>query len=413
MRVCMLLRNPFTHDARVEREATTLVRAGHAVTIVAVRRDASLPEREVRDGVAVERLRVTGRAFGVARSAVRGRTGNASPGISRGTRVRSLVVQAGRTVSTIRFNLKAARRAAALRPDVYHCHDFNTLLAGILAARRHPAPIVYDSHELYAHLNVPRPTKLRTRIVEAIEARGVRRASAVITVSDSYADHLARRYGIARPVVVRNIPRPEPAGAAPTEIPAALAGPGVKLLYVGGITRNRGIEESIDALRLLPDARLVLMGPSMPPYDEEFAALANARGVGGRVAFVAPVPSSAVPSVAAHATVGLALFRNVGLSHELTLPNKIFEYLHAGLPIVGSDFPEFRRIIDGENVGLTCATDPDAIANAVRAITGDGETLEKMRRNARTAAGLYTWEREASKLLDVYEGPAAVAGANR
>jgi len=402
----MLFRNAFTHDARGRREAVALARAGHRVTVVAVHADPSLPAREEHDGVVVERIRVTGKIFGAARAAGRGpgagRNGTSTPAPE--STLRNLVVSAGRTTSTGMFEWKAAHHAAGLHPDVYHCRDFNTLLGGVLASRRSPASIVYDSNELYAHLNVPHPTMLRRYTVETLEGWAIHRAAHVITVSPGIAEHLARRYGIPKPTVIMNVPSSRPAGAT-AEVPEPFRLGGVKILYLGGITPRRGIEQAIDALPMLPGARLIAMGPVLDQsYLRAVNARAQAAGVAGRFHVLPPVPAEHVIPVASHATVGLVAMQNTCLSHYLALPNKLFECLHAGLPVVASDFPETRRVVEEHDAGRTCDPgDPASIAAAISAVVQDPERHEAMSRNARAAAVEFSWEREAPKLLALYE----------
>lgn len=398
--VVMFVRNPFTHDARVTREARTLARAGMRVTVLAVRADPALAAREETGDFTVERL---GPFLRSLRRPAPASSPSSKNGRPAGGFVRDVALMAARTTSTIAFDRAAGRRAAKLQPDVYHCHDFNTLLAGRTAAWRTPAPIVYDSHELYAHLNVAHPTAMRRRTVELVERRWIRRAAAVITVSDGFADHLASRYGITRPTVVMNVPDVSHAPAT-VEIPLPLRQPGTKLLYIGGIQRARGLEQAIRALPDVPGARLILLGPSFPDEEARLRALTGALGLTERVSILPAVPHEAVTAVSRHATVALMPFQDVGLSHRLTLPNKLFEAIHAGLPVVASDFPEMRRIVTEHRLGVVCdAGDPAAIAAAVRSITEDPARLAACRAGVRAAAAVFTWEREQTKLLGLYE----------
>lgn len=407
----MFVINAFTHDARVAREAGALARAGYDVTVLAVRRSLDLPAREERDGFIVERLDLTTgmlgrlrRRFGRARA--RQTAPPTAPATTRpvGPGWRAYLAPITRTLSAWQYCLVAARRARELQPDVYHCHDFHTLFAGFLARRHHDAPVIYDSHELWAHLNIEHPTLRRTRriAVEVTEGAFARRCAGMITVSEAFADHLASRHRIPRPTVVLNVPD---VAAAPSrvDVPGSIAGPGNVLLYVGGVQANRGLDECVRAMASVPDARLVLLGPTVPAEERALRALAARIGVADRVVFEPPVPAVQVPAIAAHATVGLVPFLNTCLSHYLTLPNKLFESIHAGLPVVASDFPEFRRIVEGDQVGVVCDTsDPEAIAKAVRMILDDPEAAARYRANARIAAARYTWEREAENLIGLY-----------
>jgi glycosyltransferase involved in cell wall biosynthesis len=292
---------------------------------------------------------------------------------------------------------------AAIRPDAYHCHDFNTVWAGRIAAKLFPAPYVYDSHEIYAHQNIPGFTRRRRIFVTVIEWIIVRHASAVITVNDSIGRWLAKRYRIEPPTVVKNAPA-NPRSSVAVEIPEPLLQAGHKALYLGVVTFGRGIENIVRALEELPRVSLVLVGSGRPKYIEDIQAFAETLGVGKRLHIVPPVPHEAVVQIASRATVGLVVGRNVCLSYYLSSPTKLFEYLHAGLPVVGSDFPEIRAVVQGYGVGETCdPDDPHAIATAISSVIDDHGAYQEMRARALVAAKDFTWEAEGRRLIGVYE----------
>ncbi|MFN2640576.1 MAG: glycosyltransferase [Actinomycetota bacterium] len=473
--VAMIVRNPVVHDARVLREAETLVENGYRVVLFGIKSKEDMATEEMFRGVRIVRLTprsasltfintMMNAARGAERLRRRGSRQRrmleddaAKDGLGRAVsqayrrgprsglsatllapsamfRRRRLIETAPmehqdaadssvlgkglRTANTLSrrvfmrprsaaialaFLKTAAKAMADIKPDVYHCHDFNTVWAGYRAVERWKAPLVYDSHEIYAHQNVAHPTRRRRWFVEAVERRVLKRAAAVITVNESIADYLARRYKIARPVVVMNVPW-KSTPVAPAELPEPFRDDGLKILYLGGIMRGRGLEGAIRATALIPEAKLIMMGPVMRPmYQESLAKLAAELGIGDRVFFVPPVPPEAVTAVAAHATVGLAMINNICLSYYYSLPNKIFESMHAGLPVVASNFPEIRRVVEAYTVGVTCdPEDPAAIAAAIRAVIEDPQRYEQMRQNAKAAAALFTWDREAEKLRELY-----------
>ncbi|HUF07095.1 MAG TPA: glycosyltransferase family 4 protein, partial [Candidatus Binatia bacterium] len=233
--VVMLVRNPYTHDTRVEKEARTLTDAGHEVTVVA---DAApgLPAREARDGAQVIRV---------------ARRGPSLPGL------RFLVHEA-----------RLQRILRRLEPDVLHAHDSNALIPVALAARSLRVPFVYDAHDLW----LGRPRRERSRVYfalsqlfyAAIERLLVPRAAAVLTVSPPIARHLERRYRIDRVVLVANYPD-RPGHVARRELRSLPGGeripPGEPIvLYLGGLMAGRGLEQLVDAMALVPRGQLVLLG---------------------------------------------------------------------------------------------------------------------------------------------------------
>jgi glycosyltransferase involved in cell wall biosynthesis len=172
------------------------------------------------------------------------------------------------------------------------------------------------------------------------------------------------------------------------------------LVYVGGFTPNRGLENLVRAMRLLPGGRLALVG--FGPL--EAALRAEAARAGAAVDVLPAVPPDEVVPVAAGGDVGLAPYLPVGLNNVLAAPNKLYEYLHAGLAVAGSDVPEIRRVVVAHEVGaLFDAADAGSVAAAVGALVADGARLALMKRRARDASGLYSWETQERALLEVYE----------
>lgn len=323
---------------------------------------------------------------------------------------RKLLIEPRAAMYAWTFQRRAARAMAAVRPVVYHCHDIHTLWAGFLASRIHRAPVVYDAHEIYAHQS-GRPRTLRRRMfVSTVEWIALRRCAGSISVNDSLADWYAQQYRVPRPTVVRNIPALAVSSGDDVEIPEPFLLPETKLLYLGRITNGRGIETCVQALAFLPDARLLLMGPvGRPTVVQALEQIASDVGVLDRVHIIPPVPHAQVTRIAAHATIGLALGHNMSLSYYLALPNKVFECMHAGLPIVVSNFPEMERIVKECDIGAACdPEDPRAIAEAIRGLLADPANLERLRANVARAATLYTWEREAERLRGLYVDLASI-----
>jgi glycosyltransferase involved in cell wall biosynthesis len=314
----------------------------------------------------------------------------------------------------LRFFDYYQRAVAVMRGQrcaVVHAHDLNTLPAGWWLARRHRARLIYDSHELYLDRNRrPRRTWLNRLLTRELERFLIRRCDAVITVNDSLANLLAQRYRIARPLVLRNTPSRNSAPATSTVKSPSLRDlvpiepSHLLLLYCGFITFNRGLPNLIRSLHHLPDCHLVLMGFGTESYLAELDELVTAEGLAARYSRLGPVPPEEVTSYAASADLGVAPIESAGLSYYYCAPNKLFEYLHAGLPVIASDFPELRAVIDEHRVGATFdPTDPRDIARAARAVMDtDSGDLQRLRMRTKEAALLYCWELESPKLLSVY-----------
>jgi glycosyltransferase involved in cell wall biosynthesis len=278
---------------------------------------------------------------------------------------------------------------------------------GVAARLAHGSALVYDSHELWPDRNM-RP-EARAWLL-ACEALFVRLAHAVVMTSPAHAEVLARRYRVAEPVVVRNIPA-EAAKVTSTDVARHRDGHEPVAIYAGGVLRHRGIEQAIQALGSVDGLRLRLLGPVEAGYRAELEAVAAGAGVGDRLEFASPVPPTEVVDALAGADVGLALFQPVCLSHRLVLPNKLFEYVRAGLPVVGSDLPMISRFVAEHGVGDTVdPQDSGELASALAA-TVEPKRNAELRAAAERAGRSLDWRSERELLAGVYRD--ALASANR
>jgi glycosyltransferase involved in cell wall biosynthesis len=305
------------------------------------------------------------------------------------------------------YNRQAVKIIGELGPQFIHCHDLHTLWAGYFARRRLPGTtVVYDSHEIERHRAQAQPRPLDRWLAARYESFLIRRVDRVIVACDSAADLLVGLYGIPRPSVIRNCPDVRSRRHSATSLPevfASLPQRSVKLLYVGGIVRHRGLEEAIAALVHLPEQYvLVLLGKGTEEYIGTLRSLAASLRVSGRLMYAGCVRSEAVGWVASHADVGLCLAQNVSLNNYFSLPNKLFEYIGAGLPVVASDFPELKKIVLGDGLGVVCPPDrPEEIAACIRRFVETGAHLSARKKAARVAP-IYTWAEEKHRLLTLY-----------
>ena len=299
----------------------------------------------------------------------------------------------------------AVREGRRLAPDVVHANDANALVPALLICAGTRARIVYDSHELWRRRNIRQDRWLAPAAEAVIERFGIRRAGGVITVSGSIADWLQRTYRLPeRPTLVRNIPTartiPDPALGRLRELTGL--GPADKIVsYTGGITTGRGLEETVDAVALLPsDVHLVLLGYGDATYTAGLLRRAREAGVAERVHLAGSVPSAQVPQTLADADAAVVYVRPICLSYLYSLPNKLFESIHAGLPIVAADLPDTAAIVRQYGVGeVFDAGTPEELAAAIQQVLADPSGY---RAAARKAAAELTWEHEAADLIALY-----------
>jgi glycosyltransferase involved in cell wall biosynthesis len=242
------------------------------------------------------------------------------------------------------------------RADLVQVHDLPALQAGAELAKSWNVPLVYDAHELYPEQrSFSRPQR---RICSAAENVYIKNAQLVFTVNESIAQEMAGRYDIKKPVVLTNAIDP-PAGFDPSAsynlLREKLRLPANRriLLLQGGFAPNRNLNELVQAMVHVkePDVDLVMMG--FGDYGQKLQSTAHRLGLmGKRVYFLPSVPQSELLQHSASADMGIIPYPHVDLNSYYCTPNKLFEFIQAGLPIIANDSPELRRFVDKEGFGL-------------------------------------------------------------
>ena len=373
-RVVMLLGNGCAPDPRVEAEARALGRAGATVTVLGWDRDGDLPERERRDGFDVHRIRLPSRH-------------------GRGSSQALLMPKIWG-----RFAAAGAR----LSPDVVHAHDLDTLPAGWRLARRSGAALVFDAHESYPDMlagNVAGPIKA---VCRGLERFLVPRADLLVTVGERLRAHYDAM-GARRSVVVGNWRDPvDPALQAPAvrqavRVERGMEGFSVLICFIANLTAERRLEPLLAAVEATPGVGLVVGG------DGAAAPLAEAAAQRcERIAYLGRVAPDEVARWTAAADAVYYGFDPANRNARFSAPNKLFEALAAGIPVVTARFGEIGEVVAETGCGLLLQDyTPEHVADAFRELL-EPERLEALCSAARGARGRYSRRAADRALLDAY-----------
>lgn len=307
---------------------------------------------------------------------------------------------------TIRSHRRSAE-AAAPAADLYHGMAYMGIPVALGLGRRHRATVVYDARDIYLEArNLARMRGPARWLLAAAERRWARSAARVITVNDAYADVMAARLRVPRPLVVMNCsdrydPPDPPVRRFHERLGLAPERPVV--LYHGGLFPHRGIEELIAAIAEVHDAELVLMGYGA--LEAELPARIAASRAPDRIHVLPAVPPDHLHDWVAAADVAAMPIQPSTLNHRLTTPNKLFEAMTAGVPIVAADLPGMASIVRASGCGVLCdPTDPTSIADAIRRIL-DAPAAERRAYGANGRAAvrdLYNWAAQAATLFEEY-----------
>jgi glycosyltransferase involved in cell wall biosynthesis len=304
---------------------------------------------------------------------------------------------------------RMAREAIKFNADLYWANDTTTVRSAYAAARATGARFVYDAHEVI--WDAPTVKPLHRRLLGWTERAHVRKAHQVFTVCDPISNEMAARYRIKPPTVVLNCPRLAETSVAvsPQQSPLnAYRNHGERIvLFHGSLSPWRGLEQLVQAMSHLPsEYRLIVLGHGV--FRETLERIADEENVAHRVTFLQSVPPNELPAWLAGADVGMIPYQRHGRNHEYSTPNKLFEYMHLGIPIIANDLPEIRRIVTEVGFGVIAdCSDPVAIAKAVADLLSDPQRCATMREHARAAAVRYSWESQEPLILSALPNQSA------
>jgi len=379
LRVIMVVNSDFRHDSRVQKEALYLRRAGYDVTVFSL----TMTGPQEQD---IKGIRVLNPTTGsLARFPYR--------------------------LSYLRAYFQVMRALLRDRADIWHGHDLETLPFIFVASKLRGGKLVYDSHELWQGYDWPGRSgrwniarRLLWKIWLCLERVLAKRCHLVITVNESCALEMAESLGLQSPLVLRNCVDPV------AEKDGSTAGLREKLglvqgeplvVYTGHLKTGRGLHNLLKAWAGMPGGtHLAFVGYG--PLESELREFAlNCRP--NNVHFLPPVKAWELPGFISGATLGVVLTEETDLSSRCSLPNKLFEYIAAGVPVLATDLPEIHRLVDGCQAGVfTDPLDHNSIRAALTELLGDGERLERLRQNVLKARDNLTWQGEVSLLINEY-----------
>lgn len=368
--------NDLKNDNRVLNQAFSLAAVGHDVTLMGVQRSTSLPEEEHVNGVRIIRKRMKNQTI---------------------ERIRFVRFFVFRFYVWLQFV-----KQASTKYDIIHCHDLNTLQFGAFMKLLNfgRVQLVYDAHEYETQRNgLHGWRKVYAKVKEWFLVKFTNR---VVTVGETIADEYVRLYGIKKPVVILNCPILRTPGVTKKDLfREAFDIPADKkiFLYQGYLYPGRGIEvilEAFDQMQLekgvivfMGEGTLVNKIQQHPKY--------------GKSVFIQPFVSGEVLlGYTSSADCGIAFIEDISLSDRYCLPNKLFEYIAAGLPVIGSGLPDIKRFITTHKVGVAApSNDVEGFIQAFNDLP-DLDSPE-LKENILRARDLFNWGTQEKVLYELYE----------
>lgn len=287
------------------------------------------------------------------------------------------------------------KKLSAINASIYHANDLDTLFIVVKVAKKKNAKIIYDSHELYIE-----QSKFKTNLVRKLlkyeEEKYIKKTDCIITVNESISEELKKRYKLKKsPFIISNCP-------FKTSIKSNIKHKNkIDIIYTGGFESGRGLKEIIESFIYLPSKyRLYFLGYG--PLEKQLKLYRNSLNLEKKIIFLKPVEMTQIVNRIIGFDIGIIPYQPINLNNYYALPNKIFEYINAGLAIVGSDIPEIKKIINKYKLGFVFDPfDPKDIANSIKRI--NSKNIQIFKKNSQIASKKENWNNESRKLLKIYK----------
>jgi glycosyltransferase involved in cell wall biosynthesis len=294
------------------------------------------------------------------------------------------------------FNIRVLCLLLFRNVDIIIAADTDTMPAAAIASIIKGIPLVFDAHEYFSEVPELKERQLVKKIWHVITLLTIRRATLNITVSQPLANELSRRYNKSFKVIMNSPPLQKNRGQSLSQ------GEKVNniLLYQGVLNTGRGLPEIVAAMQYL-DAILIIAGDGV--MRAELERLAAEKGVSQKVEFRGMLNAEELMRETEKATVGLNILSDESLSYQLSLSNKFFNYIHAGIPQLTPDFPGYREINNQWEIALMCKCATEDIAANMNLLLNNQQLRERLRNNCRMAAAKLNWQIEEEKLLQLFK----------
>lgn len=372
--VTSIVLNSYINDSRVIKETQSLRQAGYDINVIALHDGRSgQKEFEVLDGIPVHRIKLISKSWSKAKP-----------------------------IQLLKYVEFCVRAIYEIKSDIIHCNDLNALPIGyILKLMSRCKRLVYDAHELESEQEGQ--NWIVRFISKFLESILIKKADAVMTVSNGIAEWYKYQYRIKKPSVIMNVPKwKENMGKQNmfVERDKRLANKKI-FLYHGGLTFGRGIDYMLEAFSRRTDDKAVLMFMGYGPLKEKIKLFSQEHG---NIFFHDAVSPKELWKYTASADYGLVCTENICLSSYYSLPNKLFEYAMAGIPMLLNNLPEFISLNNSYKIGVVLdELSIDELNKKIDFLLAiDGAEYDKFSRNSRKMAKDLSWEHQAKKLINIY-----------
>jgi len=300
------------------------------------------------------------------------------------------------------YNLRLVFWILFHKYDILVANDLDTLLPNFLVSKLKGLPLVYDSHEYFTGVPEVQNRPFVKWVWKTIERAIFPHLDHVTTVTDSVAAQYEEEYGI-KPAVLRNCSRTSSGIRAYSHQELGISDDHLILVFQGGgINIDKGGEELIEAVNITENVSLLVVGSGdvLPDLKQKASEL----NLSDRVKFIPKVPWEELMRYTRSADAGMSLEKDTNLNYRFSLPNKLFDYISAGIPVITGSLPEIKKVVEENGCGIIISEiTPEEISKAITKLKNDHDLLNKLKQNAVRASEALNWENESKKVIKFYK----------
>lgn len=390
IKVCMFVWNNLNNDARVLNELKALSEEGYKASIICLEDSKSNIgfDHDLNEQFGINVYRVKG-----------------LPTFYNNLKKRAKKTQLIRLLELIFIPMIMLRMIIVgkrTKSDIFHSNDINTLIQGYICSKitYNQKVLIYDSHEI----QIMCTNFYKGKKVYLLEKFLIKKVDEIIMTTNLRADKFCEIYKIKKPHIIHNYPQAidiESIKTIDLHQKLNISKEEPILLYQGGLQDGRGLEKLIIAAKSFIAGKLVFIGGG--PLKSYLIDLVEKNGLKNRVIFIDTVPYSELFSYTRNAYLGFQVLENTCFNHYSTLSNKLFEYIMMGIPVIASNFPEIRNVVETNCVGTLINPDNvDTIVKAVNNLINDPERRDEYSKNCLRAREKYNWAQEKKILIGIY-----------
>lgn len=401
MNIVMITPDAYMIDRRILLEAKTLINQGHDVTLLAGF-ECQKEERYILDGIKIHRYVYDWDDERLKK--VRAKLPN-NDNLKMFVN-KSFMLLAKKLFELNPFEMFMAHKLIQFDADVIHVHDLPCLKVGLYAAKKKNIPLVYDAHELYYAQDIL--GKKQQKFYYKLEKKYIKKADTVITVNPFIGKLMEERYRISTPNIIMNCTE-KPNNFEENQTKNILKEKGnipddwKVILYQGWISPERNIETLVRGVKYFPEKTcLAIIGYG--EYEKNLRDIVVEEHIEDKVFFLGKVESDEMLNYSVGADIGVIPYRPIDDNHLYCSPNKLFEYVLAGVPIISDSLPFFEMMKkDHGFIVTTNMGSPKEFGRVVEGLLSKEGELQKLKDNCNKASKVLNWNEEGKKLLKIYE----------